>query len=128
MELDWTEGELQEGRRCYESGAYFEAHEHWESVWLTASEPAKKFLQGLIQVAAAFHHYRRGNCAGTASLLQAALRKLERYPEEYGGIAVAPLRAAIGAWLRALTADPPSSLPPIPRIEVTVEGPTAQSL
>jgi len=28
----------------------------WESVWPRSREPAKTFLQGLIQVAAAFHH------------------------------------------------------------------------
>lgn len=119
MELDWSQGELREGRRCYESGAFFEAHEHWESVWLTAREPEKTFLQALIQVAAAFHHYQRGKFAGTASLLRSALRRLNAYPEEFAGIAVAPLRAAIGLWLQALETVPPSSPPPIPRIELT---------
>ncbi len=41
-----------------------------------AEEPEKTFLQGLIQVAAAFHHFQRGNCAGTISLLRSALRRL----------------------------------------------------
>jgi uncharacterized protein len=123
MELDWNQGELYEGRRCYESGAFFEAHEHWELVWLAAREPEKKFLQGLIQVAASFHHYyRRGNCAGTASLLRSASRRLEEYPEQFAGIEVAPLRQAIGLWLQALESDPPSSPPPIPRIELTDRG------
>src|SRR6266852_1643093 len=69
MSLDWTQGNLHEGLRCFNSGAFFEAHEHWESVWLTAQEPEKTFLQGIIQVAASFHHFQRGNCAGTISLL-----------------------------------------------------------
>ena len=69
MSLDWTHGDLFEGLRCFHSGAFFEAHEHWESVWLAAQEPEKTFLQGLIQVAASFHHFQRGNCAGTISLL-----------------------------------------------------------
>src|SRR5690348_11981481 len=53
MSLDWTRGDLHGGLRCFHSGAFFEAHEHWESVWLAAQEPEKTFLQGLIQVAAA---------------------------------------------------------------------------
>jgi len=36
MPLDWSPGKLQEGLRRFHSGAFFEAHEHWESVWLTA--------------------------------------------------------------------------------------------
>jgi len=52
MPLDWSQGNLQEGLRRFHSGAFFEAHEHWESVWLTAQGPEKTFLQALIQVAA----------------------------------------------------------------------------
>ncbi len=76
MSLDWNNGELFEGLRSFHSGAFFEAHEHWETVWLAAQEPEKTFLQGLIQVAAGFHHFQRGNCAGTISLLRSALRRL----------------------------------------------------
>jgi hypothetical protein len=119
MELDWTQGELREGRRCYDSGAFFEAHEHWEAVWLTASEPSKTFLQGLIQIAAAFHHYQRGNYAGTASLLRSALLRLDGHPGEFAGIEVAPLCSAVRSWLHLLGTDtPPSSFPPVPRIEL----------
>ena len=39
-------------------------------VWLKLQDPEKAFLQGLIQVAAAFYHFQRGNPEGTASLLQ----------------------------------------------------------
>lgn len=125
MELDWNQGELKEGRRCYESGAFFEAHEHWELVWLAAPEPEKAFLQGLIQVAASFHHYyQRDNCAGTIALLRSALRRLDGYPEEFAGVAVAPLRASIRSWLLALESDPLSSPPPIPPIELTADGTT----
>jgi predicted metal-dependent hydrolase len=73
MKVDWTEGALAEGLRLYNAGEFFNAHEEWESVWLTASEPEKTFLQGLIQVTAAFHHLQRDNRLGAALLLQAAL-------------------------------------------------------
>lgn len=88
MSLDWTQRDLREGLRCFGSGAFFEAHEHWESVWLAAQEE-KTFLQGLIQVAASFHHFQRGNLAGTVSLLRSALRRLDAYPEAFAGVAVA---------------------------------------
>lgn len=119
MPLDWTRGDLFEGLRCFHSGAFFEAHEHWESVWLAAQEPEKTFLQGLIQVAASFHHFQRGNCIGCISLLRRALRRLDKYPDAFAGIAVAPLRLAICPWLEALEAVPQSAPPPIPTITLT---------
>ena len=56
MEFDWTQGALADGLRRYDAGEFFTAHEAWETVWLEAREPDKTFLQGLIQVTAAFHH------------------------------------------------------------------------
>jgi len=119
MSLYWTQGDLHEGLRCFHSGAFFEAHEHWESVWLTAQEPEKTFLQGLIQVAAAFHHFQRGNYAGTTSLLRSALRRLDAYPEAFAGVAVAPLRATIRLWLGALETPSHSPLPLLPQLQIS---------
>jgi uncharacterized protein len=122
MSLDWTQGDLYEGLRCFRSSAFFEAHEHWESVWLAAQEPEKTFLQGLIQVAASFHHFQRGNRAGTVSLLRSALLRLDGYPEAFAGIAVAPLRAAIRSWLEALEIAPQSAPPPFPQLQLAAKG------
>ena len=102
MAIDWSNQALAEGLRCYWNGQFFEAHEHWEAVWLTCAEPDKTFLQALIQVTAAFHHLRRANPAGTKALLRAALGRLERYPTNYGGVAVETLRSSIRDWLGAL--------------------------
>ena len=104
MSLNWSDAALAEGLRCYKCGEYFAAHEHWEGVWLKCAEPEKTFLQALIQVAAAFHHFERGNCIGTASLLRRSLRRLESFPAEYGGVAVEQLRVSMRAWLAALDA------------------------
>jgi len=102
MKFDWTEGALAEGLRLYDAGEFFAAHESWESVWLLAQEPEKTFLQGLIQVTAAFHHLQRDNRLGTARLLRAALGRLEPFPAYFGGISVELLRNDIRTWLQAL--------------------------
>ena len=62
------------------------------------------FLQGLIQVTAAFHHLQRNNSLGTALLLKAALGRIERYPARFGGISVDVLRDDIREWLLVLDA------------------------
>jgi predicted metal-dependent hydrolase len=102
MEFDWTEGPLAEGLQLYDAGEFFTAHEAWESVWLHAPEPEKTFLQGLIQVTAAFHHWQRSNRLGTVLLLEAALRRLDRYPEVFGGISVALVRTDVRECLRQI--------------------------
>jgi predicted metal-dependent hydrolase len=105
MALDWNQGALAEGLACYRRQEFFETHEHWESVWLRAPEPEKTFLQALIQVAAAFHHLRRGNAVGAASMLKRALGRLEAYPAEFGGVDVEAVRQSIRAWIAAIQAD-----------------------
>ena len=116
MKLDWTDGELAEGLRCYRAEKFFAAHEHWELVWLHLPEPEKAFLQALIQVAAAFHHFQRANLDGATSLLQRAFLRLKTYPPSFGGIAVTTLCEEISGWLQAFEARAPAPDRPFPRI------------
>jgi predicted metal-dependent hydrolase len=116
MKFDWTQGALAEGLRLYDAGEFFAAHEAWESVWLGAQEPEKTFLQGLIQVTAAFHHWQRENRVGTSRLLRAALGRLERYPACFGGISVNLLCDDIRVWLQALEVGAPPRQPGVARI------------
>lgn len=114
--LDWNTGALAEGLRCYRAGQFFDAHEHWESVWLASAEPDKTFLQALIQVTAAFHHLRRGNPLGAASLIHRALHRLDRYPPHYAGLQVEALRHELRAWRDALQSGGPDHRLPCPTI------------
>ncbi len=109
MELDWTQGSLAEGLRLYQAGEFFQAHEAWEAVWLGAQAPEKIFLQALIQVTAAFHHLQRNNRLGASRLLQAALRRLESYPEFFAGFSVRPLCKDIRDRLQGLEAGAPAA-------------------
>ena len=108
MEFDWTQGALADGLRRYDTGEFFTAHEAWKTVWLEAPEPDKTFLQGLIQVTAAFHHLQRNNPLGAGRLLHAALRRLERYPACFGGISVTVLCCDIRERIQALNANEPT--------------------
>ena len=112
MPLDWSIGELAAGLNCYKREEFFDAHEHWENIWRQSRGPEKPFLQALIQVAGAFHHYRRRNLRGCQALLRGALRRLQPYPERFGGVLLAPLREELAAWLLALeeALTPESSL------------------
>lgn len=117
MTFDWTQGALAEGLRCYEAGEFFAAHEAWEAVWLESHEPDKTFLQGIIQVAAAFHHLQRNNPLGATRLWQAALRRLEHYPPTFGDLSVTLLCDDLRDRLQALESDPPTRELPKARIQ-----------
>ena len=83
--------------------AFFDAHEVWEDVWRDAEGLEKKFLQGLIQVAVAFHHHSTGNIAGARSLLERACKNLAECPGEFGGIRVTALLASLAKWREVLS-------------------------
>lgn len=118
MELDWNKGELNHGLQCYEAREFFEAHEHWEHVWLQASEPEKTFLQGIIQVTAALYHVQQGNLRGARSLLGAALAKLNSYPKRFHRVRVDLLREDANQWRASLARQQPTPELRSPRIEI----------
>jgi predicted metal-dependent hydrolase len=65
---------------------FWEAHESWEDLWLVAESDVHQFLQGLIQIAAAYHHVKRGTFRGAVRLFEAGLKKLAAFPTRYCGI------------------------------------------
>ncbi|HXO04138.1 MAG TPA: DUF309 domain-containing protein [Candidatus Sulfotelmatobacter sp.] len=81
---------------------FFEAHEVWEEIWLVEAEPERSFLQGIIQIAAAFHHYCHDNSDGAESLLAAGIVKLSRFPAQHRGLEIEELRAAAKRWARSI--------------------------
>jgi len=107
---------FQKGVEQFNHGHFFEAHETWEEIWLPAPEPERTFLQGIIQLAAAFHHYMRSNRRGAESLLAAGLKKLDRFPEKHRGLELEALRAAARRWIAALAAGHDPGREQLPRI------------
>jgi uncharacterized protein len=93
---------FERGLAHFNARRFFEAHEVWEEIWLVENEPEKTFLQGIIQIAAAFHHYRRENSDGAESLLAAGIVKISRFPDDYYGLAVENLLVAAKWWARSL--------------------------
>jgi predicted metal-dependent hydrolase len=120
-----SEAAFRRGITQFNAGEFWEAHESWEVVWLPAEEPDKIFLQGIIQVSAAFHHYRRSNITGARSLLRRGLTKLELFPGVYRGILLEDLRQAARKWLNALETEGTAVPAKFPEIH---EDPQAQEL
>jgi len=71
-----TRQRFEEGRKLFNARRFFEAHEAWEQAWLAEDGPARRLLQGLIQIAAGFHKAGTGGAGGCVRLLEAGLDKL----------------------------------------------------
>jgi hypothetical protein len=102
---------------------FFEAHEEWETIWLAHRGPAREYLKGLIQLAAALHHHRRGNSRGAARLFASASQRIERFPEGFCGVLASEAVAAAGEIL--LRSEPPSEWP---RLELSADWRTAAGI
>jgi predicted metal-dependent hydrolase len=102
------------GISLFNDAEFFDAHEALEDIWRAAPPENKKFLQGLIQVAVAFHHYSTGNRVGMRSVLERAIRNLSEPSGSFGRIQLALLLQSLDQWREAL--DNNSALPALPRI------------
>jgi predicted metal-dependent hydrolase len=71
-----------QGARLFDGGEFFEAHEVWEERWKVATDATERtLLQGLIQVAAAFHKLVVMKSEDAAArLLAKGLAKLDACP------------------------------------------------
>ena len=63
---------LREGARLFDGGHPWHAHEVWETAWRADRSPHRDAWKGLIQLAAAVHHLRRGNPGPVPVLLARA--------------------------------------------------------
>jgi predicted metal-dependent hydrolase len=117
---------FQRGLEHFNAREFFEAHEVWEEIWLVEAEPEKTFLQGLIQIAAAFHHYCRGNPQGAESLLASGIVKLARFPANHRGLDIADLRTTAKKWARALGKEEKPSRSELPVLAQRVSRPPSR--
>jgi predicted metal-dependent hydrolase len=113
------QAKFRRGLEQFNAGQFFDAHESWEEIWLSSPEPHKTFLQGIIQISAAFHHYTYGNMRGTRSLLEAGLRRVGPFPPQYAGIHLELLREAARSWIAALAAGCDLGGEKVPRIHLS---------
>jgi uncharacterized protein len=105
---DWAE--VEHGIGLFNAGKFWHAHEAWELVWQRQAEDERLFFQGLIQLAAAYHHLTKKQLrAGYVNNLRKSEGILRVFAPEYLGIGVAPLLDAITAGLEESDGreDPP---------------------
>ncbi len=117
--------QLRAGIDLFNSGEFWEAHERWEEIWQRETRSTRSFYQGLIQIAAAYHHWTvTHRTKGVQLGIGKGSEKLGWYRPHYLGVDVATMiddaermrGRAEGhdtAWLAAF---PIAELPRIPLI------------
>ncbi|MCU0959059.1 MAG: DUF309 domain-containing protein [Pirellulaceae bacterium] len=85
------------GIDLFNRGAYFDAHEVWEELWVEQEGPLRQFLQGLIQAAVCLHHFGHGNLRGAEKLCRSSTQYLRPFAPCHAGLNVDRLLAEL-AW------------------------------
>jgi predicted metal-dependent hydrolase len=103
--------ELQNGVVLFNAGRFFDAHEVLEDVWREAprQSPLRRHLQGMVQLAVAFHHQSKGNQVGARSVLERAMRNISGADSSFPDLDLDRLRAELALWRQHLDhSDSPS--------------------
>lgn len=89
----------------FNSGLYYEAHDALEPSWLLQrSDPTHRFYKGLIQLAGAFVHFKKGRSNPGVALLNLAEANLVPFAPEREQIEVTAVLALIDTWRRRIQA------------------------
>ncbi len=114
------DGRLRKGIGLFNEGRFFECHEVLEGLYQETDEVNKPFLEGLIQLAAAFRLFAEfGEVKGPVRMIHQALIRFENYQPAFLQVRVKELCAVIEAWAKAAesTGAHPSSSS-IPKIQL----------
>jgi predicted metal-dependent hydrolase len=93
---------LREGIRLFNDGQFFECHDILETVYQEADDTHKPFLEGMIQLAAAFRIFCDfGEIKGPVRMIYQALIRFENYQPAFLQIRVQDFCQAAEAWAKA---------------------------
>jgi predicted metal-dependent hydrolase len=88
-------GEYKRGLELARRGAYFEAHEAFETAWRAAEPGERDFFQGLVHAVVFAYQAGRGRAVGAERQRVKALRRLGPYAPAHRGLDVEQLAAAL---------------------------------
>jgi predicted metal-dependent hydrolase len=111
---------LREGIRLFNDGWFFECHEILEDFYRDTEDANKPFLEGLVQLAAAYRLFRDfGETKGPARMIYQALIRFENYQPTFLDVRVKELCQAAEAWAKAAeAADAKLSVESVPKIQI----------
>lgn len=110
---------LREGIGLFNDRRFFECHEVLEALYQETEAGNKPFIEGLIQLAAAFRIFSEfSEVKGPVRMIYQALVRFENYQPDFLQVRVRELSAALESWAKqaqqAASPPPATSVPKIP--------------
>ena len=108
MTLPYNDRYFNRGLDLFNRAHFFDAHEVLEEVWRAVPRDHRSrrhlrlHVQGMVQLAVAFHHQSTGNRAGACSVLKRALRNLSGAEGSFPDLDFDRLRPELQLWQRHL--------------------------
>jgi uncharacterized protein len=92
--------EFNRGLDLFNRAHFFDAHEVLEDVWREAPlhSVSRRHLQGMVQLAVAFHHQSKGNHVGARSVLERGMRNISGADSSFPDLDLDRLRADLACW------------------------------
>ena len=95
-EIDECHGKLHPqaivGLELFNRGEFFESHEALETAWRDEPGPVRELYRGILQVAVAYLHIKRGNYVGARKMFRRCRPWLEPFPDTCRGINLGKLK------------------------------------
>lgn len=104
MALSSENFDFNRGLDLFNRAHFFDAHEALEDVWRSlprapsARQRLRVHVQGMVQLAVAFHHQSTGNYVGAGSVLQRAMRNLKGADRSFPHLDFDRLRVELANW------------------------------
>src|SRR4028118_654585 len=83
--------EFFQGVEQFNQQEFYACHDTLEALWMEASEPQKRFYQGVLQIAVACYHLGNHNWRGAVVLLGEGIARIKNYQPIYEEINVTDL-------------------------------------
>jgi len=99
-----------QGVEQFNQQEFYACHDTLEALWMDASEPEKRFYQGVLQIAVACYHLGNHNWRGAVILLGEGIARIKDYQPIYEGIEVTELLTQSVALLQALQQAGPEKI------------------
>jgi hypothetical protein len=91
-----------QGVEQFNQQEFYDCHDTLEALWMEASEPEKRFYQGILQIAVACYHLSNRNWRGAVILLGEGIARLRDFQPIYEGVDVTGLLRQSAELLKAL--------------------------
>jgi uncharacterized protein len=118
MTIPPNHADFNRGLDLFNRAHFFDAHEVLEDLWRTLPPDSpghrrlRLHMQGLIQLAVAFHHESTGNYVGARSVLERAQRNLKGAESSFPDLDLDRLRPEMARWQEHFAGVAPRPRPP----------------